>query len=130
LRRFLVLIAWQATLLAAYGWASRSSYGEEPHARTVAFLALIGTQIGPFFKCRSRTRSALAGLSRSPFIWLAAAAMAGLQSLALSLVPLTRVLDWPRPTMADGVVAGLTILLLIVVVELTKWISRRQRPQE
>ena len=103
-RQFLILIAWQGTMLAAivlaaYVWAL-SHYGEGTHARTVAFLALIGTQIGHFFNCRSRTRSAFEGLSRSPFIWLAAAVMAGLQLLALSLTPLSRVLDLSRPT--DG----------------------------
>ncbi len=133
-RPFLVLIAWQATLLAvivlaAYAWAL-SSYGEGPHARTVAFLALIGTQIGHFFNCRSRTRSAFEGLSRRPFIWLAAGAMAGLQLLAFSVAPLTRILDLFRPAMADGAVAGLAILLPIAVVELSKWISRRQRLQQ
>jgi Ca2+-transporting ATPase len=131
-RRFLILIAWQgsmlaAIVLAAYVWAL-SHYGEGAHARTIAFLALIGTQIGHFFNCRSRTRSALEGLSRSPFIWLAAASMAGLQILAFWLTPLTRVLDLSRPTMADGAVTTLTILVPLAVVELTKWISRRQRP--
>jgi P-type Ca2+ transporter type 2C len=129
-RRFLILIVWQGILLAtivlaAYVWAL-SYYGEGAHARTVAFLALIGTQIGHFFNCRSRTRSAFEGLARSPFIWLAAATMVGLQLLAFSLTPLTRVLDLSRPTMADGGIAGLTILLPIAVVELTKWISRRE----
>ena len=131
-RQFLILIAWQGTMLAAivlaaYVWAL-SHYGEGTHARTMAFLALIGTQIGHFFNCRSRTRSAFEGLSRSPFIWLAAAVMAGLQMLAFSLTPLTRVLDLSRPTMADCVVTALTILIPIAVVELTKWISRQQRP--
>jgi Ca2+-transporting ATPase len=131
-RRFLILIGWQGTMLAAivlaaYVWAL-SHYGEGAHARTVAFLALIGTQIGHFFNCRSRTRSAFEGLSGSPFIWLATAAMAGLQLLAFWLTPLTRVLDLSRPTMEDGAVTALTILVPIAVVELTKWISRQQRP--
>jgi Ca2+-transporting ATPase len=129
-RSFIVLIAWQGTVLAAivlasYVWAL-ATYGEGAHARTIAFLALIGTQLGHLFNCRSRTRSAFDGLSRSPFIWLAAAAMVGLQLLAFSLKPLTRVLDLSHLTSADLAVTGLTILSPIAVVELTKRMNRRQ----
>ncbi|MFY9574910.1 MAG: HAD-IC family P-type ATPase, partial [Blastocatellia bacterium] len=99
-RDLLVLIGWQAALLSAivlliYGWAI-SEYGEGAHARTLTLMAIIGVQLGQMFNCRSRTRSAFAELSRSPFIWGAALIVIGLQLAAVYLAPLARVLNTTR----------------------------------
>src|SRR6185436_1463803 len=52
-RSFLMLIGWQGVMLgalglAAYLWAL-NSYGNGPHARTIAMLALVGVQLGHLF---------------------------------------------------------------------------------
>jgi Ca2+-transporting ATPase len=129
-RGLLVLIAWQAVLLAAitlsvYAWAI-DAYGEGAHARTVALMAIIGVQLGHMFNCRSRTRSAFEGLLRNPFIWVATAIVIALQLLAVYLAPLARVLNTTRLTLIDWLLAGTSVITPIVFVEVTKAFARRR----
>ncbi|HWC77776.1 MAG TPA: HAD-IC family P-type ATPase [Blastocatellia bacterium] len=131
-RDLLVLIAWQAVLLAvvtllAYGWAL-NAYGEGAHARTVTLMAIIGAQTGHLFNCRSRTRSAFEGLGRNPFIWAAAAIVVALQLIAIYAGPIARVLDTTPLTSSDWLIAGGAVIAPILFVEATKAIARRRRP--
>ncbi len=133
-RQFLLLIAWQGTLLggialAVYYWALHV-YGAGPHARTLALLALVGVQLGHMFNCRSRRHSAFTGLFRNPFVWLATAAVIGLQLLALYLKPLARVLDTVVPTFTDWMVVAACMVAPIIVVEGTKMFARRKQEQK
>ena len=133
-RQFLLLIAWQGTMLggialAVYYWALHV-YGTGPHARTLALLALVGVQLGHMFNCRSRRYSAFTGLFRNPFVWLATAAVIGLQLLALYLKPLARVLDTVVPTFTDWMVVAACVVAPIVVVEGTKMFARRKQEQK
>jgi Ca2+-transporting ATPase len=123
-------IAWQALLLAVvtlatYRWAL-DVYGGGAHARTVALLALIGVQIGQTLNCRSRIRSAFSGITRNPYLALAAAAMLVLQMMAFSLAPLRRVLGVVTPSPADLVAFALAIVVPVVVVEIQKLCVRRR----
>ena len=132
-RPFLLLIAWQAVMLAAiilaaYGWALRQ-YGEGSHARTMALFALVGVQIGHTFNCRSRIHSAFTGLFRNPFVWVAIAIVITLQLLALYQPFLARVLDTHPLNAPDWWIIASTIILPIIVVEITKLIARRRRPE-
>jgi Ca2+-transporting ATPase len=127
-RPFLWLIVWQAVLLAgiilaAYGWALRE-YGAGAHARTIALFALVGVQIGHTFNCRSRVRSAFDGMFRNPFVWGAVAIVVTLQLLALYQPFLARVLDTHPLSANDWRVIGGTIVVPVVVVELTKLFFR------
>ncbi len=128
-RSFLILIGWQGLMLgvlalAAYSWAL-NTYGNGPHARTIAMLALVSVQLGHLFNCRSRTRSALAGLFTNGFIWGAAATVIVLQLLAVWWTPLTRVLHTVAPNPLDWGIIGLAVLAPIVIVDITKFITRR-----
>jgi P-type Ca2+ transporter type 2C len=130
-RDLLVLIGWQAVLLSAivlliYAWAI-GVYGEGAHARTVTLMAIIGVQLGHMFNCRSRTRSAFAGLSRSPFIWGAAVIVIGLQLAAVYVTPLARVLNTTRLTSTDWLTTGGAVVAPIVFVEATKSLARWRR---
>ena len=130
-RPFAILVAWQATMLAslglgAYAWAL-DRYGAGAHARTIALLSLIGIQLGHVFNCRSRTRSAFADPFGNPFIWLAAGIVIGLQLLAVYLPPLRLVLDTVPPTTVDWSVIGVSTLMPIVIVEITKLVQRGGR---
>jgi P-type Ca2+ transporter type 2C len=130
-RGLLVLIAWQAVLLAAitlsiYAWAI-DAYGEGAHARTVALMAIIGVQLGHMFNCRSRTRSAFEGLLRNPFIWVATAIVIALQLIAIYVEPIARVLNTTRLTSIDWLLAGGSVIAPIVFVEVTKVFARRKR---
>jgi P-type Ca2+ transporter type 2C len=132
-RPFLFLISWQAILLAgiilsAYGWALQQ-YGEGSHARTIALFALVGVQIGQTFNCRSRIHSALTGLFRNPFVWGAVVIVVVLQGLALYQPFLARVLETHKLNAQDWWVIGGTIVLPILIVELTKWFARRRRSE-
>lgn len=131
-RDLLVLIAWQAVLLAAitlsvYAWAL-DVYGEGAHARTVALMAIIGVQLGHVYNCRSRTRSAFEGLSRNPFIWLATAVVIALQLIAIYVEPISRVLNTTRLTPTDWLIAGGAVIAPIIFVEATKSIARWKQP--
>lgn len=126
--RFLILMSWQGALLAsislaAYFWALET-YGAGAHARTVAMLALVGVQLGHLFNCRSRTRSALNGLWRSPFIFAAAAIVILLQLFAIYFAPLARVLDIIQPNKMDWLITLICVFLPIAVVETTKVFAR------
>jgi Ca2+-transporting ATPase len=130
-RDLLVLIAWQAAMLAAitlsiYAWAI-DSYGAGAHARTVALMALVGVQLGHMFNCRSRTRSAFEGLFRNPFIWVATAIVIALQLMAVYVAPLARVLNTTRLTSVDWLMAAAAVIAPIILVEGTKSFARRAR---
>ncbi|HEX8137044.1 MAG TPA: cation-transporting P-type ATPase [Pyrinomonadaceae bacterium] len=127
---FLMLIGWQAVMLAAlalgaYVWALRS-YGAGAHSRTVALLALVGVQLGHMFNCRSRTRSFVDHLFSNPFIWIAALMLLALQLLALYFPPLALVLNTSRPTRADWLVLCACTLAPVMIVEVVKIYFRRQ----
>jgi Ca2+-transporting ATPase len=128
-RRFLLLIGWQAAMLAAinlfaYAWAL-SRYGAGAHARTIALLVLVSGQLGHLFNCRSRIKSAFEGVTRNPYIWMAAGSMIALQLLAVYFPPLARVLDLVPPARVDWGVTAIAAVVPIVIVELTKAIARR-----
>lgn len=128
---FLILIGWQAVLLAslalaAYVWAL-STYGPGAHSRTIALFALVSVQLGHMFNCRSRTRSALDGLFRNPFIWLAVVVVVSLQLFAAWFSPLAAVLGTVRPSAIDWIVIAGCGLLTIGIVEIAKLVSRRGR---
>lgn len=132
-RPFLVLIGWQGAMLAAinlsaYAWAL-SRYGAGAHARTIALLVLVSGQLGHLFNCRSRTHSAIEGVTRNPYIWMAAGSMIVLQTLAVYFTPLARVLDLVPPNAVDGVVIAIAAVVPIVIVEATKAFARRGRGQ-
>jgi Ca2+-transporting ATPase len=129
--RFLLLIGWQGVMLAAitlsiYAWAI-NTYGEGAHSRTLTLMTLISVQLGHMFNCRSRTQSAFEGLLRNPFIWVAAAIVILLQMLAIYLKPLAHVLDTVELTGRDWLLAGVAVLAPIVIVEITKFASRKRR---
>jgi magnesium-transporting ATPase (P-type) len=105
--------------IAAYVW-SLWEYGEGPHARTIALLALVGVQLGHLFNCRSRTRSAFDGLFQSPFIFAAAATVILLQAMALYVSPLARILDAVPPNISDFLVMLGCVVTPVLVVEITK----------
>ena len=122
---FLILIGWQAAMLAAialgaYIWAL-GVYGPGPHSRTIALFALVSVQLGHMFNCRSRTRSAIDGLFSNPFLWVAALIVVTLQFLAVYLSPLAAVLGTVKPSATDWIVLAGCGLLTIVIVELTKF---------
>ena len=133
-RPFLALIGWQGAMLAAinlaaYAWAL-DRYGASAQARTIALLVLVSGQLGHLFNCRSRTRSAFEGLFTNPFVWIAAAAMIGLQLLAVYFTPLARVLDIVSPNGTDWIVIAIAAVVPIVIVEVTKGFGRRVRGTE
>jgi len=131
--KLVVLIAWQAAMLAAlalaaYFWALQL-YGPGAHSRTIALLAIIGAQLGHMFNCRSRTRSAFDGLFRNRFIWIAAVIVISLQLLAVYVSPLARVLGTVRPSETDWLVIILCTMAPILIVELTKAVARWKTPK-
>ena len=131
-RDLLVLIAWQAAVLAAitlsvYGWAL-GAYGEGAHARTVTLMAIIGVQLGHMFNCRSRTRSAFEGLNRNPYIWVATAIVIALQLIAIYVDQIARVLNATRLTTTDWLATSGAVIAPILFVEATKLVARRRRP--
>jgi P-type Ca2+ transporter type 2C len=131
-RSFLFLVAWQGAMLAAvalgaYVWALHS-YGEGPHARTIALCALVAVQLGHTFNCRSRVASVLSGIFDNLHIWAATATVVALQALAIAFPPLARLLALTRPSTTDLVVITSCALLPIVVVEIYKaWVRTRLR---
>ena len=127
---FLVLVGWQAGMLAmivlgAYVWALEV-YGPGPHSRTIALFALVSVQLGHTFNCRSRTRSAMDGIFRNPFLWIAALIVVLLQLFAVYLPPLATVLGTVKPSATDCVVIVSCGLLPIGIVEVTKFAFRRE----
>jgi len=129
-KKLLILICWQAMMiallgLAAYIFALRT-YGAGAHARTVALFAIIGAQLGHMFNCRSRTRSALDGIFRNPFIWAATLIVILLQLLAIYLSPLAIVLGTERLAEIDWMVVGFCVVAPVIVVEISKAVVRWQ----
>ena len=124
----LILISWQAMMIASLSLVaykmSLMMYGPGAHSRTVALFALIGAQLGHMFNCRSRTRSALDGLLRNPFIWIAALIVVLLQFTAIYVTQLARILGVVRLTAVDLAIIGLCLVLPILIVETTKLVSR------
>ncbi|HEU4875223.1 MAG TPA: HAD-IC family P-type ATPase [Pyrinomonadaceae bacterium] len=125
----IILIGWQAMMiallaLAAYVWALRM-YGPGAHSRTVALFAIIGAQLGHLFNCRSRTRSALDGLFRNPFIWAATIIVVLLQFLAIYFSPLAIVLGTTRLAEIDWMVIGFCVVAPLIVVEISKATAKR-----
>ena len=131
---FLVLIGWQAAMLAIivlgiYIWALKV-YGPGSHSQTIALFTLVSVQLGHTFNCRSRTRSALDGIFQNPYLWIAALIVVVLQLLAVYLSPLAAVLGTVKPSATDWILIGLSGLLPIVIVEMTKIAFRRAVAQE
>lgn len=129
-KNLLILIGWQAMMIAllaltAYTWALRT-YGPGAHARTVALFAIIGAQLGHMFNCRSRTRSALDGIFRNPFIWGATLIVVLLQLLAIYFSPLALVLGTDRIAEIDWMVIGFCVVVPVIVVEISKGVVRWQ----
>ena len=127
-RDLIILIGWQAAMLAAialaaYSWAL-SAYGPGAHARTIGLFTLIGVQLGHLFNCRSRTRSALSKLFSNPYIWIATFIVIALQLMAVFLGPLALVLGTTKPNPLDWIVIAGSVLVPIVIVEITKAIAR------
>ena len=127
---FLILIGWQAAMLAAialgtYMWALEV-YGPGAHSRTLALFVLVSVELGHTFNCRSRTRSAFDGLFRNPFLWIAALMVVTLQLLAVYVSPLAAVLGTVKLSATDWIVIGSCGLLPIAIVEVTKFVFRRQ----
>jgi len=130
-RPFLVLIGWQAVMLAAIGlgayqWALEM-YGPGPHSRTIALFVLVSVQLGHTFNCRSRTRSAMDGIFNNPFLWIAVLIVVLLQLLAAYFSPLAAILGTVKPSATDWVVIGSSGLLTVGIVEATKIAFRRRR---
>lgn len=130
-RSLVILITWQAAMvaglsLAIYAWAL-DRYGAGAHARTIALLGLIGTQLGHLFNCRSRSRSAFSGLGRNPFIWIATAMVIFLQFVALYVPPVAKVLATVEPEPIDWLVISVGVVAPILIVEVTKMVARSNR---
>ena len=128
-RQFLVLIGWQGAMLGAitlgcYWWALER-YGAGPSARSIALLALINVQLGHFFNCRSRTRSAIEGLFRNWWVWAAVGIVVVLQLMAVYFTPLAHVLGVAAPQPGDWTVALISGVAPIAIVEVTKLIANR-----
>lgn len=130
-RRFLFLIFWKGAtyasiVLAAYLWAL-DTYGVGTHARSVALFCLIGVQIGNLFNCRSRSRSAFVRFFSNPYIFAAVGISVGLQALAIYFTPLARILETTVPNAIDYAVIGASVILPIIIVEITKAFANRRR---
>jgi P-type Ca2+ transporter type 2C len=89
-------------------------------------LSLIAVQIGNLFNCRSRTRSAFTRFFSNPFIFVAVAISIFLQLLAIYFPPLARILDTAVPNKIDYPVIGVSLILPVVIVEITKAFSNRK----
>lgn len=128
---FLILIGWQAAMLAAialgaYMWALQV-YGPGSHSRTIALFVLVAVQLGHTFNCRSRTRSAFAGIFRNSFLWIAVFIVIALQLFAIYFSPLAAVLGTVRLSTLDWTVIVTCGLLPIGIVEIAKFAYRRRR---
>ncbi len=129
--KFTFLIVWQGAMLAAialaaYLWAL-NEYGEGAHARTIALLAIVGAQLGHFFNCRSRSRSAFVRFFSNPYIFVAAAIVIALQLLAVYFSPLRRILDTVPPNAFDFIVIAFSTILPVVIVEIVKLSAGRNQ---
>ena len=111
-----------AIALVAYSWAL-SIYGPGEHARTIGLFTLIGVQLGHLFNCRSRTRSAFSNLFTNPYIWVATLIVVALQLMAVYVAPLSLVLGTTEPTRLDWIVILGSVMVPIVIVEITKLVA-------
>jgi Ca2+-transporting ATPase len=134
-RRFVVLIAWQGTLLAAVTllafWIGMQWYGIEGdglrHAITVAFMTLALAQVWHAFNARSQRRSAFSGqVFGNAWLWAAVVACVALQLLAVYWPFLQTVLHTAPLTLADWGLVAVCSLAPVAVVETVKFIARRQ----
>ena len=131
---FLILIGWQAVMLAAialgaYMWALQM-YGAGSHSRTIALFALVSVQLGHTFNCRSRRRSAFDGIFSNPFILIAVVIVVGLQLLAAYFAPLASVLGTVAPSATDWIVITSCGLLTIGIVEVAKLVGTERHRAE
>ena len=125
---FLFLIGWQAIMLAAialavYFWAFRT-YGAGEHLQTVTLMTIVGVQLGHLYNCRSRTRSAFDGFFSNPSIFAATAIVVALQLSAVYFAPLAKILNIVPPNKIDWLVIISSIILPVIIVEITKVFSR------
>jgi len=127
-RGFLFLISWQGAMLAAialvvYFWAWQT-YGVGAHLHTVTLMTVVGVQLGHLYNCRSQTRSTFDGFFSNPYIFVATAIVIGLQLLAVYFAPLAKILGIVPPNNVDWLVIISSIILPIIIVEITKAYSR------
>lgn len=127
--RFLLLIAWQGTVLAAialgaYAYALRA-YGPGDRARTIVLLALVAVQLGQMFNSRSRTRSAFEDVFRNPHLWFATATVIAIQVAALQIGWLRDLLHLVPPTHAEWLMLAGCVLLPVAITETQKAIANR-----
>ena len=125
---FLFLISWQAVMLAAitlvaYFWAL-GIYGAGAHTQTITLLTLVGGQLGHLYNCRSRIRSTFDGFFSNPYIFVATAIVIGLQLFAVYFAPLAKILNTVPPNYIDWLVIISSIILPVIIVEITKAFSR------
>ncbi len=128
---FFLLIGWQGLMLAliclGYYLLALDKYGPGDHARTVALFTVIGVQIGHVFNCRSRIRSAFAGLFVNRHIWLAILLVTMFQLMAAYLDPLPKLLHTELLELTDLAAILGSMLLPILIVEVVKLLMRRRR---
>jgi Ca2+-transporting ATPase len=127
--RFLLLIAWQGTMLAiialaVYAYALRS-YGPGDRARTLALLALVAVQLGQMFNSRSRTRSSFEDIFGNPHLWFATATVIAIQAGALQVEALRRLLHFAQPAPSDWMLIAGCVILPVAIVETQKALSTR-----
>ena len=126
--RFMFLIFWKgviysAIVLGVYLWALQT-YGEGAHSRTIVLFVLVAVQLGNLFNCRSRTRSAFTRFFSNPFVFASSGIVIALQMLAVYFPPLSRVLDTVPLNKTDYLLIVVSIILPVIIVEITKAFSR------
>ncbi len=131
--RFIGLILWQGLLLAgvtllAFGvgmnWHGTEGEGLR-QATTMAFMTLALSQIFHAFNARSQQRSAFTSrLFTNGWLWAAVGMCLVLQSVAVYLPLLQKVLHTVPPTISDWGVIAACSLTPVAVVELVKVVQR------
>jgi Ca2+-transporting ATPase len=131
--RFLGLIAWQGTLLAAVTliafavglqWHGEDGDGLR-RATTMSFMTLALAQVFHAFNARSRWQSIFKRhLFANRWLWLAVGGCVALQLAAVYVPLLQRILRTTPPGAADWAVIVACSLAPIVVVELVKLVTR------
>lgn len=127
-RHFLFLISWQGVILAAialaaYFW-SLQTYGAGAHTQTITLMTVCGVQLGHLYNCRSQTRSTFNGFFSNPYIFVATAIVIGLQLIAVYFAPLAKILGTMPPNNIDWLVIIGSVILPVIIVEITKALSR------
>ncbi len=132
-RRFVGLIAWQGTLMAAVTlfafWLGMRWYGDEGEglrrAVTLAFMTLALAQVFHAFNARSQRRSAFdARLLTNGWLWAAVGACTLLQLAAVYWPFLRRVLHTAPLSAADWGLVAACALAPVLIVELVKLAGR------